>query len=152
MSFSPFSFCLKFDYFQSKWRVARYKTTLKKLCKFEYNEEFKIWFFSVLSSSASRLFFFTCFFYSVVDEWRNYFTSVIGQYNRLLSKIGRFKTSGEFSITNSLKFGFSLFCRVLLLAFFSYLFFFVFFCFFCSFQYLFTIEKRLAIFSDRQQI
>ena len=71
----------------------------------------------------SPFFFFrTCFFYFVVDEWRNYFTSVIGQYNRLLSKIGRFKTSGEFSITNSLKLDFSLFCRVLLLAFFLYLF------------------------------
>ena len=28
MSFSPFSFCWKFDYFQSKWRVARYKATI----------------------------------------------------------------------------------------------------------------------------
>ena len=38
-------------------------------------------------------------------------------------KIGPFKNSGDFSITKSLKFGFSLFCRVLLLAFFfSYLF------------------------------
>ena len=71
---------------------------------------------------AFFFFFRTCFFYFVVDEWRNYFTSVIGQYNRLLSKIGRFKTSGEFSITNSLKLDFSLFCRVLLLPFFSYLF------------------------------
>ena len=52
------------------------------------------------------------------DEWHNYFTGVIGLYNRALSKIGPFRTSGEFSITNSLKFGFSLFCRVLLLAFF----------------------------------
>ena len=33
-----------------------------------------------------------------------------------------FKTSGEFSITNSFKFGSSLFCRVLLLTFFLYLF------------------------------
>ena len=28
MSFSPFSFCWKFDYFQNKWRVARYKATI----------------------------------------------------------------------------------------------------------------------------
>ena len=39
-----------------------------------------------------------------------------------ITTLPAFKTSGEFSITNSLKFGFSLFCRVLLLAFFSYLF------------------------------
>ena len=35
-----------------------------------------------------------------------------------ISILPAFKTSGEFSITNSLKFGFSLFCRVLFLAFF----------------------------------
>ena len=65
------------------------------------------------------------------DKWPNYFTSVIGLCNRLLSKIGPFKNSGEFSIKKSLKFGFSLFCRVLLLAFFSYLFLFrvLLFCF-----------------------
>ena len=33
MSFSPFSFCWKFDYFQSKWRVARYKATMTKTIK-----------------------------------------------------------------------------------------------------------------------
>ena len=36
----------------------------------------------------------------------------------MLSKISPFRTSREFSITKGLKFGFSLFCRVLLLAFF----------------------------------
>ena len=35
------------------------------------------------------------------DEWHNYFTSVIGLYNRLLSKIGPFKTCGEFSYLQS---------------------------------------------------
>ena len=95
-------------------------TPLNPKISFLFNAKIKNYFLI----SVSRLFFFfrTCFFYFVVDEWRNYFASVIGQYNRLLSKIGRFKTSGEFSITNSLKFDFSLFCRVLLLAFFSYLF------------------------------
>ena len=41
MSFSPFSFCWKFDYFQSKWRVARYKATIhddKIYKKEEYDE------------------------------------------------------------------------------------------------------------------
>ena len=37
---------------------------------------------------------------------------------RIAVKIGPFKNSGDFSITNSLKFGFSLFYRVLLLVFF----------------------------------
>ena len=64
--------------------------------------------------------FISCLFRG--DEWHNYFTSVIDLYNQLLSKISPFRTSGDFSITNSLKFGFSLFCRVLLLAFFSYMF------------------------------
>ena len=43
MSFSPFSFCWKFDYFQSKWRVARYKTTIRDDTnnkKKEYDEYF----------------------------------------------------------------------------------------------------------------
>ena len=61
-------------------------------------------------------------------------------------------TSGEFSITNSLKFGFSLFCRVLLLAFyFVPVFISCSFVLFRSFKQLFTIEKRWAIFSDRQK-
>ena len=72
--------------------------------------------------------FISCLFHG--DEWHNYFTSVIDLYDRLLSKIGPFKTSGEFSITNSLKFGFSLSCPVLLLAlFFRTCFYFVFFWF-----------------------
>ena len=66
-------------------------------------------------------------------------------------KIGPFKNFGDFSITNSLKFGFSPFCRVLLLAFF-----FVPVFISCSFNFVFlqllAIEKRLADFSDRQQI
>ena len=117
MSFSPFSFCWKIDNFQSKWRVARYKTTLKTL---------EIWILQrVFLRSVEFGFSPICFFFVPVfisclflgDEWHNYFTSVIDLYNRLLSKIGPFQSSGEFSITNSLKFGFSLFCRVLLLAF-----------------------------------
>ena len=43
MSFSPFSFCWKFDYFQNKWRVARYKATIhddKNYKKEEYDEYF----------------------------------------------------------------------------------------------------------------
>ena len=72
--------------------------------------------------------FISCLFRG--DEWHNYFTSVIDLYNRLLSKIGPFKSSGEFSITNSLNFGFSLFYWVLLLVlFFHTCFYFVFFCF-----------------------
>ena len=46
------------------------------------------------------LFFFVPVFISCLfrgDEWHNYFTSVISLYNRLLSKMGPFKTSGEFS-------------------------------------------------------
>ena len=137
MSFSPFSFCWKFDYFQSKWRVARYNTTIRedtnnkkeendeyfaegcisesnnyylymfmtslrrepirghqncpiattwcrikcvltkigpfKNWRFDYYKEFKIWFFSVLSSSASRPFFFffrTCFYFVFISWWR----------------------------------------------------------------------------------
>ena len=71
----------------------------------------------------------------------------------MLSRIGPFKTSGEFSITNSLKFGFSLFCLVLLLAlFFRTCFYFVFFWFVWFFFKIFTIEKRWTIFSDRRQI
>ena len=57
------------------------------------------------------------------------------------------------NITNILKFGFSLFCRVLPLAFFSCLFlFFVLLIWFVFFLQLLAIEKRLAIFSGRQQI
>ena len=68
-------------------------------------------------------------------------------------KIGPFKNFGDFSITNSLKFGFSLFCRVLLLAFFfSYLFLFRVLLIWFVFLQLLAIEKRLADFSDRQQI
>ena len=40
---STFSFCWKFDYFQSKWRVARYKATIhddKNYKKEEYDEYF----------------------------------------------------------------------------------------------------------------
>ena len=43
MSFSAFSFCWKFDYFQSKWRVARYIATIhddKNYKKEEYDEYF----------------------------------------------------------------------------------------------------------------
>ena len=105
----------------------------------------------------SPFFFFVSVFISCLfrsDEWHNYFTSVIGLYNRVLSKIGPFKTSGEFSITNSLKFGFSLFCWVLHVAYFFLPVFtscsFVFFVFFS--QQLLTIEKHLAIIFDRQQI
>ena len=41
--FLTFSFCWKFDYFQSKWRVARYKTTIRDDTnnkKEEYDEYF----------------------------------------------------------------------------------------------------------------
>ena len=144
MSFSPFSFCWKIDHFQSKWRVARYKTTLKTL---------EIWILQrVFLRSVEFGFSPICFFYVPVfisclflgDEWHNYFTSVIDQYNRLLSKIVPFQSSGEFSITNSLKFGFSLFCLVLLLAFISYLFLFrvllVCFVFFNSYLQLRSVE------------
>ena len=67
-------------------------------------------------------------------------------------KIGPLKNFGDFRITNSLKFGFSLFCRVLLLAFFSYLFLFRVLLIWFVFLQLLAIEKRLADFSDRQQI
>ena len=49
-----------------------------------------------------RLFFFffrTCFYFVVTND--NYFTSVIGLYNRLLLKIGPFKDSGDFKIMKS---------------------------------------------------
>ena len=84
-------------------------------------EEFKIWFSLFCRVLLLALFFFVPVFISCLfrgDEWHNYFTSVIGLYNRLLSKMGPFWTSGEFSITYSLKFGFSLFCWVLHLAYF----------------------------------
>ena len=56
------------------------------------------------------------------------------------------------NITKSLKFGFSLSYSVLLFAFFSYLFLFrVLLIWFVALQLL-AIEKRLADFSDRQQI
>ena len=58
-----------------------------------------------------------------------------------------------FSTTNSLKFSFSLFCPVLLLAFFfPYLFLFRILLIWFVFLQLLAIEKRLADFSDRQQI
>ena len=100
-------------------------------------------------------FFRTCFILCLFrgDEWHNYFTSVIDLYNRLLSKISPFRTSGEFSITNSLKFGFSLFCWVLLLAlFFRTCFYFVFFWFVSFFLTVIHNWEALSIFSDRQQI
>ena len=43
MSFSPFSFCWKIDYFQSKWRVARYKATIRDDTN-NKNEEFEEYF------------------------------------------------------------------------------------------------------------
>ena len=92
-----------------------------KLWRFEYYEEFKIWFSLFCRVLLLALFFFVPVFISCLfrgDEWHNYFTSVIGLYNRLPSKMGPFWTSGEFSITYSLKFGFSLFCWVLHLAYF----------------------------------
>ena len=66
--------------------------------------------------------------------------------------IGPFKNSGGFSITKSLKFGFSLFCRVLLLAFF-----FVSVFISCSFDLVcfFAVISNweaLGYFSDWQQI
>ena len=100
-------------------------------------------------------FFRTCFILCLFrgDEWHNYFTSVIDLYNRLLSKISPFRTSGEFSITNSLKFGFSLFCWVLLLAlFFRTCFYLVFFWFVSFFLTVIHNWEALSIFSDRQQI
>ena len=67
-------------------------------------------------------------------------------------KIGPFTNSGELSITKSLKFGFSLFCRVLLLAFF-----FVSVFISCSFDLVcfFAVISNweaLGYFSDWQQI
>ena len=67
-------------------------------------------------------------------------------------KIGPFKNLGDFSITNSLKFGFSLVCRILPLAFFSHLFLFRVLLIWFVFLQLLEIEKRLAIFSERLQI
>ena len=62
-------------------------------------------------------------------------------------KIGPFKTFGEFSITNSLKFGFSLFCRVLLLdLFFRTCFYFVFFRFVSFFLIVIYNWEALSFF------
>ena len=68
-------------------------------------------------------------------------------------KIGPFTNSGELSITKSLKFGFSLFCRVLLLAFFFFVSVFI----SCSFDLVcfFAVISNweaLGYFSDWQQI
>ena len=157
-------FCIFFQEWRMTWLSSSDCMTdccqnwsFLKHWRFEYYEEFKIWFFSVLSrsqdhmatdswegnkgdgedlgghqvhgkgspdvegtrccptcllgvkgmkkkkksSSASRLFFFrTCFYFVVTND--NYFTSVIGLYNRLLLKIGPFKDSGDLKITKSL--------------------------------------------------
>ena len=68
-------------------------------------------------------------------------------------KIGPFKNFGDFNITNSLKFGFfSVLKSFASRFFFSYRFLFrVLLIWFVVLQLL-AIEKRLAIFSDRQQI
>ena len=45
MSFLPFFFCWKFDYYQSKWRVARYKATIGDDTN-NKNEEFEFEYFA----------------------------------------------------------------------------------------------------------
>ena len=126
-----------------------------KLWRFEYYEEFKIWFSLFCRVLLLALFFFVSAFISCLfrsDEWHNYFTSVIGLYNSAV-KNWSFWTSGEFSIANSLKFGFSLFCWVLHVAYFflPYLLPVLLFSLFFS-QQLLAIEKRLAILTGRQQV
>ena len=127
MSFSPFSFCWKFDYFQSKWRVARYNTTIRDDTnnkKEEYDE-----YFAEGCISESNNYYLYMFMTSLRREpIRGHQNCPIAttwcRIKCVLTKIGPFKNTGYLIITKSLKFGFSLFCRVLLLAlfFFSYLF------------------------------
>ena len=97
--------------------------SFQKLWRFEYYEEFKILFFlcSVEFCFSAFFFFFVPVFILCLfrgDELHNYFTSIIGLYNGLLSKIGFFKSSGKLGITNSLKLDFSVCFKVLLFAFF----------------------------------
>ena len=127
-----------------------------KLWRFEYYEEFKIWFslfcrVLLLALFFSHLFLFHVYFVVTSD------ITILPASSICMTECcqnGSFRTSGEFSITNSLKFGFSLFCWVLHVAYFFLPVFtscsFVFFVFFS--QQLLTIEKRLAIIFDRQQI
>ena len=127
-----------------------------KLWRFEYYEEFKIWLslfcrVLLLALFFSYLFLFRVYFVVTHD------ITILPASSVCVTDCCQnwsFKSSGEFSKTNSLKFGFSLFCWVLHVAYFFLPVFtscsFVFFVFFS--QQLLTIEKRLAIIFDRQQI
>ena len=123
MSFSPFSFCWKFDYFQSKWRVARYNTTIREDTnnKKEENDEY----FAEGCISESNNYYLYMFMTSLRREpIRGHQNCPIAttwcRIKCVLTKIGPFKNTGYLIITKSLKFGFPLFCRVLLLALFFF--------------------------------
>ena len=91
-----------------------------------------IWRFSMTNSSILRLSFFCrvfplAVFFSHLFSFRVLFWFVLVFFSSIAVKIGPFKNSGDLNIMKSLKFGFSLFCRVLLPAcFFFTCFYFVF--------------------------
>ena len=108
-----------------------------KLWRFEYYEEFKIWFSLFCRVLLLALFFFVSVFISCLfrsDEWHNYFTSVIGLYNRVLSKIGPFEPLENLALRTVWNLVFLCFVEFCISLIFSYLFYFLFFCFLCFFS------------------
>ena len=121
MSFSPFSFCWKFDYLQSKWRVARYKATIRDDTnnkKEEYDEYFAYGCISESTDYYLYMFMTSPRRESIRGHQNCPIATIWCRINFVLTKIGPFKSSEDLNITKSLKFGFFLFWRVLLLAFF----------------------------------
>ena len=108
-----------------------------KLWRFEYYEEFKIWFSLFCRVLLLALFFFVSVFISCLfrsDEWHYYFTSVIGLYNRVLSKIGPFEPLENLALRTVWNLVFFCFVEFCILLIFSYLIYFLFFCFLCFFS------------------
>ena len=67
MSFLPFFFCWKLDYYQSKWRVARYKATIGDDTN-NKNEEFEFEYFAQGSISESNNYYLYTFMTSLRRE------------------------------------------------------------------------------------
>ena len=107
-----------------------------KLWRFEYYEAFKIWFslfcrVLLLALFSSYLFLFRVYFVVTSD---NYFTSVIGLYNRVLSKIGPFEPLENLALRTVWNLVFLCFVEFCISHIFSYLIYLLFFCFLCFFS------------------
>ena len=82
MSFSPFAFCWKIDHFRSKWRFARYKTTLKTLEIWILPRVSNLVFLCSVDFCFSPFFFRTCFYF-VFFWFVSFFLTVIYNWEAL---------------------------------------------------------------------